>query len=247
MTREDIDVVPTDVTSLCLLQAVEDVASSGKCCVLDIDVQGARLVRRSKLKAIFVFIAPPSTEALEQRLRGRGTESEEQIQIRLQAAKEEIARCSHPAKSTSSPHSINTSFRFQQCLTGMSASLALVILQSIGWMEHQSKSHQTLGVACCSIKEPGLYDYVIFNDDLEDAFAQLTLVARRALAGQEGNGSGSISGPVTLVADEEPIAAEAAQDGPSAEPSATPQADQASVRSLQLTVGIAARIFKSKS
>ncbi|KAK9915872.1 hypothetical protein WJX75_005527 [Coccomyxa subellipsoidea] len=156
-------------------QAVEDVASSGKCCVLDIDVQGARLVRRSKLKAIFVFIAPPSTEALEQRLRGRGTESEEQIQIRLQAAKEEIA----------------------------------------------------------SIKEPGLYDYVIFNDDLEDAFAQLTLVARRALAGQEGNGSGSISGPVTLVADEEPIAAEAAQDGPSAEPSATPQADQASAEASE--------------
>jgi guanylate kinase len=56
----------------------------------------------------------------------------------------------------------------------------------------------------CSIKEPGLYDYVIFNDDLEDAFAQLVVVARRALAGQQGNGSGSISGPVTLVAEEEP-------------------------------------------
>lgn len=61
------------------------------------------------------------------------------------------------------------------------------------------------GVMCsCSIKEPGLYDYVIFNDDLEDAFAQLVVVARRALAGQQGNGSGSISGPVTLVAEDEP-------------------------------------------
>ncbi len=74
------------------IQAVEDVAAAGKCCILDIDVQGARLVRRSKLKAIFVFVAPPSTEVLEQRLRGRGTESEEQIQERLKAAKEEIAR-----------------------------------------------------------------------------------------------------------------------------------------------------------
>ncbi len=56
----------------------------------------------------------------------------------------------------------------------------------------------------CSIKEPGLYDYVIFNDDLEDAFAQLVLVAKRALSGKQGNGSQSITGPVTLVAEEEP-------------------------------------------
>ena len=56
----------------------------------------------------------------------------------------------------------------------------------------------------CRIKEPGLYDYVIFNDDLEDAFAQLLLVAKRALSGKQGNGSQSITGPVTLVAEEEP-------------------------------------------
>ena len=56
----------------------------------------------------------------------------------------------------------------------------------------------------CSIKEPGLYDYVIFNDDLEDAFAQLVLVAKRALSGNQGTGSPSITGPVTLVAEEEP-------------------------------------------
>lgn len=77
----------------------------------------------------------------------------------------------------------------------------------------------------CSIKEPGLYDYVIFNDDLEDAFAQLTLVARRALAGQEGNGSGSISGPVTLVADKDPDSA--------AETSARPEAARNDVRSFK--------------
>ena len=74
-------------------QAVEDVASAGKCCVLDIDVQGARLVRKSKLRAIFVFVAPPSTEELERRLRGRGTETEEQVDARMKTAKEEIARC----------------------------------------------------------------------------------------------------------------------------------------------------------
>ncbi len=59
----------------------------------------------------------------------------------------------------------------------------------------------------CSIKEPGLYDYVIFNDDLEDAYAQLVLVAKRALSGMQGNGSRSITGPVTLVAEEDSLQA----------------------------------------
>ena len=46
-------------------------------------------VRKSKLKA--VFVAPPSTEALEQRLHGRNTETAEQIAERMAAAREEIA------------------------------------------------------------------------------------------------------------------------------------------------------------
>jgi hypothetical protein len=85
--------VPDCAESVLPDQAVEDVAASGKCCVLDIDVQGARLVRASKLKAIFVFIAPPSTEELERRLRGRGTESDEAVALRMQNARAEIARC----------------------------------------------------------------------------------------------------------------------------------------------------------
>ena len=49
-------------------------------------------VRASGLKAIFVFVAPPSGEELERRLRGRGTESDEQVQARLAAAKQELER-----------------------------------------------------------------------------------------------------------------------------------------------------------
>ena len=75
-------------------------AAAGRCCVLDIDVQGARLVRRSGLRAVFVFVAPPSSEELERRLRGRGTESEEQIAERLATAKQEITR---RATSTGAP------------------------------------------------------------------------------------------------------------------------------------------------
>ncbi|KAH9648205.1 guanylate kinase 2 [Citrus sinensis] len=72
------------------VEAVEAVADAGKRCILDIDVQGARSVKASPLDAIFIFICPPSMEELEERLRARGTETEDQILKRLRNAKEEI-------------------------------------------------------------------------------------------------------------------------------------------------------------
>ncbi|XP_028774453.1 guanylate kinase 2-like isoform X2 [Neltuma alba] len=72
------------------VEAVELVADSGKRCILDIDVQGARSVRASSLEAIFIFICPPSMEDLQKRLRDRGTETEEQIVKRLRNAEAEI-------------------------------------------------------------------------------------------------------------------------------------------------------------
>tara|TARA_B110000305_G_C19435395_1_gene638618 strand:- start:861 stop:1442 length:582 start_codon:yes stop_codon:yes gene_type:complete len=74
------------------LAAVEAVATKGQVCVLDIDVQGAEIVKKSTLDALFVFIAPPSMEELEKRLRGRGTEKEESIQKRLANAAGEMAK-----------------------------------------------------------------------------------------------------------------------------------------------------------
>ena len=50
--------------------------------VLDIEPNGAFNVRKAKADAVLIFIAPPSLEELERRLRGRGDTSEEQIQIR---------------------------------------------------------------------------------------------------------------------------------------------------------------------
>ncbi|CAN4109121.1 unnamed protein product [Withania somnifera] len=72
------------------VEAVEVVADTGKICILDIDVQGARSVRASALEAIFIFISPPSFEELEKRLRARATETEEQIQKRLRNARAEL-------------------------------------------------------------------------------------------------------------------------------------------------------------
>lgn len=74
------------------LAAVEAVAEKGRVCVLDIDVQGAEIVKKSSLDAVFVFVSPPSMEELEARLRGRGTEKEESIQKRLANAAGEMAK-----------------------------------------------------------------------------------------------------------------------------------------------------------
>ena len=60
-------------------QSVQDVLQSGKICILDIDVQGVKAVKRTALKPKYVFIKPPSLQALEQRLRARGTETEESL------------------------------------------------------------------------------------------------------------------------------------------------------------------------
>ncbi|GLT88225.1 hypothetical protein SLE2022_062600 [Rubroshorea leprosula] len=72
------------------IEAVEAVADTGKRCILDIDVKGARKVRDSSFEAIFIFLCPPSMKELEQRLRARGTETEEQILKRLRNAEAEI-------------------------------------------------------------------------------------------------------------------------------------------------------------
>jgi guanylate kinase len=58
--------------------------------ILDIDVQGARLVRCSYPSALTIFILPPSMNVLEERLRSRATETEEQVAMRVAAAKREF-------------------------------------------------------------------------------------------------------------------------------------------------------------
>jgi len=62
--------------------------------VLVIDVQGARQVRRHRLPVVSVFVLPPSFDALQQRLRGRSKDSDEQIRRRLDVAREEVTAVS---------------------------------------------------------------------------------------------------------------------------------------------------------
>jgi guanylate kinase len=72
-------------------QSVLPQLAAGKDVVLEIDWQGARQVRRLLPEAIGIFILPPSREALEQRMRSRGQDSEDTIRLRLAAAREEMS------------------------------------------------------------------------------------------------------------------------------------------------------------
>jgi guanylate kinase len=72
-------------------QSVEPQLAAGKDVLLEIDWQGARQVREKMPDCISVFILPPSTDALETRMRNRGQDSEAVIAQRLAAAREEMS------------------------------------------------------------------------------------------------------------------------------------------------------------
>jgi guanylate kinase len=65
---------------------VEDRLAVGRDVVLEIDVVGASQIRDRVPGSVLIFVEPPSMEELERRLRGRGTETEERIQLRLETA-----------------------------------------------------------------------------------------------------------------------------------------------------------------
>ncbi|CAK7271380.1 guanylate kinase [Sporothrix epigloea] len=76
-------------------QTVAEQTAKGRVVILDIEMNGVKQIqeqraRGSSLDARYVFIAPPSVEILEKRLRGRGTEKEESVQKRLTQALVEL-------------------------------------------------------------------------------------------------------------------------------------------------------------
>lgn len=105
-------------------KSVEDIATSGRICILDIDMQGVRSVKKTDLNPVFIFIKPPDRESLRSRLVGRGTETEESLKKRLEIAKSELQYA----------------------------------------------------------EEPGLFDHVIINNDLEVAYTELKSLLKQAIA-----------------------------------------------------------------
>jgi len=71
-------------------KAVDEALQNGKNVILEIELNGAREVRKNSKEAILIFIEPPSWEELTNRLINRGTESEQSTQARLDRAKEEL-------------------------------------------------------------------------------------------------------------------------------------------------------------
>jgi guanylate kinase len=71
---------------------IQERLESGMDILLDIESQGARMVHKTIPDAVTVFLLPPSSAELSARLRGRGDESEEQVRIRLDYARHELAQ-----------------------------------------------------------------------------------------------------------------------------------------------------------
>ena len=72
------------------VQYVKDTMARGKDVFLEIEVEGAKQVRKKFPEALFIFLAPPTLEHLEERLIGRGTESQEVINHRISEARKEV-------------------------------------------------------------------------------------------------------------------------------------------------------------
>lgn len=74
------------------IMAIEKVQNSGKVCILDVNIDGAFACLEKKLNPFIILLLPTSIEAIEQRLRGRGTDDEESIQKRMKTTREELVR-----------------------------------------------------------------------------------------------------------------------------------------------------------
>lgn len=77
-------------------KAVEQVAQTGRICVLDVDKQGVKNIRKTDLHPLFIYISPPSYEILEKRLRARKTDNEAAIEKRLKESKESMEFSKQP-------------------------------------------------------------------------------------------------------------------------------------------------------
>lgn len=81
-------------------KSIDGTTAEGKrICIFDIEMEGVKQLKKSRLNPRICFIQPPSIEVLEQRLRGRGDTSEDSIQKRLAQAKNEIEYCRTEGKN----------------------------------------------------------------------------------------------------------------------------------------------------
>lgn len=71
-------------------RVLDEMVSKGLDVILDIDTQGAKQIKAKYATAVFIFILPPSLDILEERLRNRKSDPEDEIRRRMQRSREEI-------------------------------------------------------------------------------------------------------------------------------------------------------------
>lgn len=74
-----------------LAAPIQEILTTGRPAILEIDLDGARQVKNTMPEARFIFLAPPTWDELISRLKGRGTETPAEINRRLRTAREELA------------------------------------------------------------------------------------------------------------------------------------------------------------
>ncbi len=70
---------------------VERILAAGRSCILELETEGARRVKKLRPDAVTIFVTPPSFDELERRLRARATESTGEIDERLELARKQMA------------------------------------------------------------------------------------------------------------------------------------------------------------
>lgn len=137
----------------CSKRAVEEVQCLGKVCVLDIEIQGVKQIKRTDLNPFYIFIKPPSIMELKRRLKARNTETEESLEHRLSIARSEL----------------EYGTLYKTCdITG---KFCLKLCSYFNWRISNLciQYIQYLFVG----ETPGNFDVVIENDELEKAYEKL--------------------------------------------------------------------------
>ncbi|XP_028607468.2 guanylate kinase isoform X2 [Podarcis muralis] len=109
--------------------AIQAVQAQNQICILDIDMQGVKNIKKTDLNPIYISVQAPSIEVLEKRLRDRQTETEDSLQKRLNAARIDMELS----------------------------------------------------------KEPGLFDLIIINNDLEEAYTELKNILAEEIQKAQGS------------------------------------------------------------
>ncbi|XP_063469473.1 guanylate kinase isoform X3 [Symphalangus syndactylus] len=158
--------------------AVQAVQAMNRICMLDVDLQGVRNIKATDLRPIYISVQPPSLHVLEQRLRQRNTETEESLAKRLAAAQADME-----SKDSAAPNQSPDGCWCPDLRSG-APERAGVVPEDRGPRPRGGPSLPCTGRAglescptaaarTAAGKEPGLFDVVIINDSLDQAYAEL--------------------------------------------------------------------------